>query len=180
MVYSIVRSSTEPHDGRFHRTLVFCLPTRSVINLLQVRTGIPKPLCCCDRTQALWDHKCFWDSKVLFRKSLCLTALSAVIHCCNTSVEARWGQRGIFYILLIKSQSFGEFVSWNCDFHKCFCRGLVSISWHPPPFQSSAMELWPLWLCVFLSLSETGRLQGIGRGGMLFPWGDKALAQSFP
>ena len=113
-------------------------------------------------------------------ESLCLTALSAVIHCCNTSVEARWGQRGIFYILLIKSQSFGEFVSWNCDFHKCFCRGLVSISWHPPPFQSSAMELWPLWLCVFLSLSETGRLQGIGRGGMLFPWGDKALAQSFP
>lgn len=30
--------STESHDGRFHRTVVFCLPTRPVINLFQVRT----------------------------------------------------------------------------------------------------------------------------------------------
>lgn len=30
----------------------------------------------------------------------------------------------VFYNLPIKSQSFSESVSWDCDFHKCFSSGI--------------------------------------------------------
>lgn len=60
-----------------------------------------------------------WDSISIPSQKDCLIALSAVIHCCHTGVVTRCGERGVFYNLLIKLQSFSGPVSWNCDLHKC-------------------------------------------------------------
>ena len=121
-IFWVSDPSTEPHDGRFHRTVVFCtnktsyqpVPSlgRDVWPASATVTGLRLY-----ETTSLLNEQVLWDSKVLLlRKNLWLTALSAVIHYCNSSVEARCGREGMFYILLIKSQSFSGSVSWTVTF----------------------------------------------------------------
>lgn len=64
-------------------------------------------ICCCNKSQALWDYKTSLGLGTLrcpkYSSSgrICLTTSSAVIHCWNTGVVSRCGRRGVFYNLLI-------------------------------------------------------------------------------